>query len=218
MPSLGVVPDSEPHKIETYQRTVFVDVDDTCLDVLGGLVQWLASMNRLKQATGKPIQDRDHLGDWLGIDNGLADLWSKEFASHTWQWGALKPFKDANRALQALKRHGYKITALAHCGGELPRVILRRANLELLFPGVFTDLFAMPDKNSFYPYMKDLDDAVCITASIRTATDTAQAGHAAYLFDQPWNRKYQDIRVRRFTNWIDIANNLMQSPATVLIN
>jgi hypothetical protein len=218
MPNLGVVADDEPNKIETYQRTIFVDVDDTCVDVLGGFVNWLAVMNRLKKVTGQSIQDRDRLGDWLGIDDGLANLWVKEFVNHSWQWGALKSIKDANRALQALKRHGYKLTALAHCGNELHRVILRRANLELLIPNVFTDLFSMPEKNSFYPYMKDLDDAVCITASIKTAQDTAQAGHSAYLLDQPWNRNYQDLRVRRFNNWIDIANTLIQSPATVLIN
>lgn len=218
MPSLEVVPEDEPPKLETYQRTIFVDVDDTCLDVLGGFIHWLATMNRLKRATNKSIKDRDHLGEWLGIDDGLANLWTKEFANHSWQWGALKPFKDSNRALQAIRRHGYKIIALAHCGSELHRVILRRANLELLFPGVFNDLFAMPDRNSFYPYMKDLEDAVCITASIRTAADTAQAGHAAYLLDQPWNRNYHKLSMRRFNNWVDLANTLIQSPSTVLIN
>ncbi len=218
MPNLGVVAEDNPNIIETLQRTIFVDVDDTCLDVLGGFVQWLAQQNRLKKVTGKSIKNRDQLGDWLGIDEGLANLWLKEFVHHSWQWGALKYIKDSNRALQALKRHGFRLVALAHCGNELHRVVLRRANLELLFPGVFNELFAMPDNNSFYPYMKDLDDAVCITASIRTATDTATAGHVAYLLDQPWNREFQNLSVRRFSNWIDMANILIQTPSTILVN
>jgi hypothetical protein len=218
MPNLGIAPEDNPLTIESYQRTLFVDVDDTCLDVLGGLVQWLAQMNRLKQVTGKPITDREHIGDWLGIDEGLAQLWVKEFTNHTWQWGALRAVKDSNRALQALKKQGWKIVALAHSGNDLHRAVLRRANLELLFPGVFSDLFAMPLAASFYPYMKDIDDAVCITASIRTAKDTADAGHVAYMLDQPWNRDFQNLAVKRFANWIDIANTLMKSPARILIN
>lgn len=218
MPNLGVVPENKPLTIETYQRTLFVDVDDTCLDVLGGLVHWLAQMNRLKHISSNPIKDRENLGEWLGIDEGLAQLWVKEFTNHTWQWGALRAIKDSNRSLQALRKQGWKMVALAHSGTDLHRAVLRRANLELLFPSVFTDLFAMPLTSSFYPYMKDIEDAVCITASARTAKDTADAGHVAYLLDQPWNREFHDLAVKRFANWIDIANTLMKSPSTILIN
>lgn len=218
IPNLGIVAEELTNTVESYQRTLFIDVDDTCLDTLGGFVRWLAQMNRLKSPSRNPIKDREHLGEWLGIDSGLAALWMKEFENYTWQWGALQPIANGHTALQALKKQGWKIVALAHGVSELPRAVLRRANLELLYPGIFTDLFSMPAVASFYPYMKDQEDAVCVTASIRTATDTAEAGHSAYLLDQPWNRDFQDIRVKRFSNWIDVANTLMKSPPTILIN
>ena len=218
IPSLGVPFEENNTAVESYQRTLFVDVDDTCLDVLGGFVRWLAQMKRLKSVSGNVIQDREHLGEWLGIDEGLATLWMKEFENYTWQWGALQPITAGLPALQMLKKQGWKIVALAHGVTELPRAVLRRANLELQYPGIFTDLYSMPDGTSFYPYMKDQEDAVCVTASIRTATDTAQAGHSAYLLDQPWNRRFQDMRVKRFSNWIDVVNTLMKSPPTILIN
>jgi len=205
-------------KAETYRRTIFVDVDDTCLDVLGGFVRWLGQMNRLKAATGLSIKNRNVLGEWLGIDEGLAALWLKEFENHTWQWGALRPIPSSQQSLHLIRRQGWKIVALAHGITEFPRAVLRRANLEILFPGVFTDMYTMPDGASFYPYMKDQEDAICITASIRTANDTAQAGHSAYLLDQAWNRDLQDLRIRRFTNWINITNALTKSAPTMQIN
>lgn len=218
IPSLGVVPEEYNTTVESYQRTLFVDIDDTCLDVLGGFVRWLAQMNRLKSPSRNPIQNREHLGEWLGIDEGLAVLWGKEFENHTWQWGALQALPNSQRALSALKKQGWKIVALAHGVTELPRAVLRRANLELQYPGIFTDLYSVPANTSFYPYMKGQEDAVCVTASIRTATDTAEAGHSAYLLDQPWNKSFQDLRVKRFPNWIEVANTVMKSPPTILIN
>lgn len=212
------VDDNNSIKIETYQRTLFVDVDDTCLDLIGGFVCWLGQMNRLKKVTGLSLKDRTNLGPWLGINDDLSALWTKEFESQSWQWGALRPITNSQQALKAIKRQGWKIVALAHGITDLNRALLRRANLELLFPNIFTDMYTMPAAASFYPYMKDQEDAVCITASIKTALDTAQAGHAAYLYDQPWNREARNLRIKRFPNWIEINNALMKTSPTILTN
>ena len=58
---------------------LFVDVDDTCLELLGGFIQWLNKLGRLKGYTpGKVIQDRSNLHDWLNIPEPLMNTWMNE--------------------------------------------------------------------------------------------------------------------------------------------
>lgn len=212
--------ESQEHQpIQTYQRTLYIDVDDTCLDVLGGYVRWLASLSRIKKSLrGQPLLDREHLGDWLGVDQDLSELWFKEFTNHTWQWGALPSILNAGDALASLKKQGWHMVALAHGANEMARAQLRRANLEMLFPNVFRDQFLIPLGGSFYPYMRDHDDAVCVTASIRTARDAVQAGHSCYLIERSWSKHFNDISVVKKPNWESLIITLFQTQPAMVIS
>lgn len=209
---------TEQHSIQSYQRTLYIDVDDTCLDVLGGYVRWLAIMGRIrKNFKAGPLEDRDQLGAWLGVDQNLSELWFKEFVNQTWQWGALPSILNAEGALAGLKKQGWHMVALAHGPNEMARAQLRRANLEMLFPNVFRDQFLIPLGGSFYPYMRDHEDAVCVTASIRTARDAVEAGHSCYLIERSWARNFNDISVVKKPNWESLVITLFQTqPAHVI--
>ncbi len=198
-------------KSSKYRRTIFVDVDDTCLNTTESFIRWLSDMNRVKRVKTPVPTDINKLGEWLGVEQSLAEHWLKEFNNHTWQWGALRPLLGAEKVLPMIKAQGWNMIAFAHGNGELARAQMRRANLELLFPGIFGDLTQAQNGASFYPYMREHDDAICVTASIKTAHDTAQAGHLAWMIKHPWNRGAPDLTIRRFGDWHQILEALTQT-------
>ena len=198
------LPDNE------YENKLIIDIDDTCIDTLTAFVKWLSSLGRLKNITGNVITNREHLGEWLNVPEVLADLWMKEFCEYSWQWGALYPMLGAESVLCDLADQDWCIVGYSKSSSDMHRAILRRANLELLFPGVFNELYIVSRTTNLYPMLKGHDDAVCVTSIESTARAAAQAGHATYLLDQPWNRGFTDISVRRFSNWEEIQSALLK--------
>lgn len=169
-------------------------------------------MGRLKNVAGNKITNRDHLGAWLNVPEELADLWLKEFCEFTWEWGALYPCLGAEKVLPSLSQAGWTIVGYSRAVNELSRATLRRANLELIFPNVFNELYVVNRTVNLYPMLKEHDVAVCVTANELTALASAQAGHATYLLTQPWNREFSDLSVRRFNHWNEIYHVLRQTP------
>lgn len=184
---------------------LIIDIDDTCVDTLTAFVKWLGSHDRLKNVDGNKITNRDHLGDWLGITEELADLWVKEFSEQSWQWGALYPCNGADQHLRHLHAQGWHIVGYSRASTDMHRAILRRANLELLFPNVFDELYVVSRARNLYPMFKEHDNAICITSVESVARTSASAGHATYLITQPWNQTVSDFSIRRFNNWGEIA-------------
>jgi hypothetical protein len=186
-------------------RKLIIDLDDTCVDTLTAFVKWLASLQRLKNVEGNRITNREHLGHWLNIPDDLAELWMAEFTEHSWQWGALYPMLGAEKVLPQLVQEGWVLIAYTKASKELHRATLRRANLELLFPGVFKELYVVPRNSNLYPLLKEHEYAVCVTSTESTARSCAQAGHATYMINQPWNVEFSDLSARKFSNWHEIA-------------
>lgn len=189
---------------------LFVDVDDTCLELLGGFIQWLNKLGRLKGYTpGKVIKDRGNLHDWLNIPEPLMNTWMNEYTRYSWEWGALNGRADAAEAFKVFRYYGWRIIGVGHGSSTVDRAILRRANLELVYPGVFEDYFIAPSDKSFYPYMRDYDDPICITSVVKYAEDMVSAGHITFLLRQPWNKEHKDLRIKLFNNWKEICDNIM---------
>jgi hypothetical protein len=193
-----------------YENKLIIDIDDTCIDTLTGFVKWLSSHGRLKNVAGNVITSREHLGNWLSVPDELADLWMKEFCEHSWQWGALYPMFGAEKALGELADNDWYIVGYSKSSKDMHRATLRRANLELLFPGVFNELYVVPRETNLYPMLKEHESAVCVTATESTARASAQAGHITYLLKQPWNIGFSDISVRKFEHWNDILQVLRE--------
>lgn len=189
---------------------LFVDVDDTCLELLGGLVMWLNKLNRLKDyKPGKIIKDRSNLHDWLNIPEPLMNTWKHEFTAYSWEWGALNGRADASEAFKVFRYYGWRVIGVGHGASTVDRAVLRRANLELVYPGVFEDYFIAPGDKSFSPYMRDYEDPICITSVVKYAKDMVDAGHITFLLKQPWNKEHKDIRIKSFDNWKQICDNIM---------
>ena len=198
------------------ENLIIVDIDDTCLDTVSGFIKWLGKHNRLGKVTGTSITSRTLLGDWLGVSDDLATHWMKDFCERSWEWGALYPTKEAQPTISDLYNEDWNFIAISRGASTMDRGTLRRANLELMFPGIFEELYTMPMGANAYPLIKDYAPSICITADISVAVASAQAGHITYLIDQPWNREYNDLSVRRFNNWTEIfeaLNNLQQNLA-----
>jgi hypothetical protein len=190
------------------ENLIIVDLDDTCLDTLSGFIKWLGKHNRLSTAAANPITSRSLLGDWLGISDDLATHWMRDFCERSWEWGALYPVKQAQQIIPELYLNDWNFIAISRGASTIDRGTLRRANLELIFPGMFEEVYAMPMGANVYPLIKDYSPAICITADIPVAVASAQAGHITYLLDQPWNRDYNNLSVRRFNTWEEIAHAL----------
>jgi hypothetical protein len=191
-----------------YENKLIIDIDDTCVDTLTAFVKWLASLQRLKNVIGNKITNREHLGDWLNVPEELGDLWMKEFCEYSWQWGALYPMLGAEKILNNLSDAGWYIVGYSKSSADMHRATLRRANLELLFPNVFNELYVVNRTANLYPMLKEHEEAVFVTATESSARAGAQAGHATYLLTQPWNQDFSDISVRRFNNWQEIQQVL----------
>lgn len=190
-------------------RKLIIDIDDTCIDTLTGFVKWLASLDRLKGVEGNKITNREKLGHWLNVPDDLADLWMGEFCESSWQWGALFPAQAAEQVLKHFPTNGWTVVGYSRASKDMHRAILRRANLELLFPGVFSELYVVPRTANLYPLLLGHDDAVCVTSTESVARASAQAGHVTYLINQPWNYSFSDISVRKFNNWKEIGIELL---------
>lgn len=190
-------------------RKLIIDVDDTCVDTLTGLVKWLSGLNRLKNVSGNVIAHREKLGPWLNIPENLAEIWLKEFCEQSWEWGALLPCLMAEKALPMLRQHEWQVVGYSKSSSDMHRAVLRRANLELLFPGVFHKLYVMNRSAPFNSIIKENEVSVFVTALESTALTGAEAGHITYLLDQPWNRDFHNISVRKFNNWLEIAEVLL---------
>lgn len=190
-------------------RKLIIDLDDTCIDTLTGFVKWLSTLDRLKGVAGNKISNREHLGHWLNIPDDLADLWMNEYCEHSWQWGALLPLLGAEKVLKYFPLNGWTVVGYSKASKDMHRAILRRANLELLFPGVVTELYVVPRNTNLYSLLLEHDDAVCVTSTESAARASAQAGHATYLINQPWNTNFSDISARKFNNWHDIGKELL---------
>jgi hypothetical protein len=187
---------------------LIIDIDDTCVDTLTAFVKWLANLDRLSNVSSEKISNRENLGSWLGVSDEHANLWLKEFTEYSWQWGATLPCLGAEKVLSRIKQQGWHIIAFSRASKDMHRAILRRANLELLFPGIFNDVYVVQKDDNFYPILKNYDYSVVVTALESTAISSAQAGHATFLMNQPWNHEFSDIRIRKFKNWLDIETAL----------
>jgi hypothetical protein len=197
------------------ENVLIIDIDDTCVDTLSSFIKWLATLGRLKKIEiGRVIEDRENLGDWLGIPNELVALWLKEFNEYSWQWGAMHPCLLAEKVLPTLANNGWHIIGYSKATSELSRSVLRRANLELLFPGVFKELFVVKRDANIYSMLKEYDDAICVTSTISGAQASAQVGHATYLMQHPWNSNFSGLSARKFKNWKSIEEVLLKIPAT----
>jgi hypothetical protein len=183
---------------------IIVDVDDTCLDTISGFVKWLAKYNRLEHVTGTQIKSRENLGPWLGVDDSLADNWMRDFCERTWEWGTLMPSKDSLNGIKRLQALDFNFIAFSRTSSDINRGTLKRANIEIIYPGVFEELYMLGLHANPYPLLIDFKSAICITANETVAKASAQAGHITYLLDQPWNREFNDMSVRRFNNWEEI--------------
>jgi hypothetical protein len=190
------------------ENLIIVDIDDTCLDTVSGFIKWLSKHNRLGKVTGSAITSRNLLGDWLGVSDDLATHWMRDFCERSWEWGALYPTKEAQPAIADLYNSDWNFIAVSRGASTIDRGTLRRANLELMFPGIFEELYTMPMGANVYPLIKDYAPSICITADIAVAVASAEAGHITYLIDQPWNREYNNLSVRRFNNWSEILKAL----------
>ena len=193
---------------EDLPRKLIIDLDDTCVDTLTAFVKWLSNFGRLKNVEGNRITSREHLGTWLNVPNELADLWMTEFCESSWQWGAVYPLLGAEQVLGKLVQQGWVLVGYSKSSNEMSRAILRRANMELLFPGVFRELYVVPRTQDLYPLLKQHDYAVCVTSTELVARSSAQAGHATYMIRQPWNQDFSDLSVRKFNNWLEIEQAL----------
>jgi len=190
-------------------RKLIIDIDDTCVDTLTGFVKWLASLDRLKGVEGNRISNREKLGHWLNVPDDLADLWMNEYCEYTWQWGALLPMLGAEQVLRHFPANGWTVVGYSKASKDMHRAVLRRANLELLYPGIFRELYVVPRNANLYPLLLEHDDAVCVTSTESVAKASAQAGHATYLINQPWNFNFADISVRKFNDWKEIGKELL---------
>ena len=190
------------------ENLIIVDIDDTCLDTISGFIKWLGKHNRLGTVTGNPFVSRSLMGDWLGVTDDLATHWMRDFCERSWEWGALYPIKESQKAVIDLYNNDWNFIGITRGASTIDRGTLRRANLELIFPGMFEELFTMPLGANVYPLIKDYAPSICITADVPVAVASAQAGHITYLIDQPWNREYNDLSVRRFNSWSEIVDAL----------
>jgi len=190
------------------ENLIIVDIDDTCLDTISGFIKWLGKHNRLATVSGNAITSRSLMGDWLGITDDLATHWMRDFCERSWEWGTLLPTKQSQQVISDLYSNDWNFIGITRGASTIDRGVLRRANLELMFPGMFEELYAMPMGANVYPLIKDYSPAICITAEVAVATASAQAGHITYLIDQPWNREFNDLSVRRFKSWNEIYQAL----------
>lgn len=201
------------------ENILIIDIDDTCIDTLSSFIKWLASLGRLKNIEiGRVIADRENLGDWLGMPNELVALWFKEFCEYSWQWGATHPCLQAEKVLPNLSKNGWYIVGYSKASSDLSRSILRRANLELLFPDVFDELFVLKRDANVYSLLKDYDDAICVTSTVSGAQASAQVGHATYLMQHPWNSNFSDLSARKFKNWKSIEEVLLKNTSNTINN
>lgn len=183
---------------------IIVDLEDTVLDTMSGFVKWLGKHNRLSHITGNALTSRDNLGSWLGVDDSLAANWMREFCEQTWEWGALYPYQDSRKVISQLHKDGWDFVGVARGSAKVDRGTLRRANLELTFPGIFSELYCMNAETNVYPLLKDFSQVIFITANEGVALTSANAGHITYLLDQPWNREFNNLSVKRFKSWEEI--------------
>jgi hypothetical protein len=189
---------------EGIDNLIIVDLEDTVLDTMSGFVKWLGKHNRLTNITGKSLTSRDEMGSWLGVDDSLAANWMREFCEQSWEWGALHPYLDSQKVIPALVKCGWDFIGVARGSSKVDRGTLRRANLELTFPRVFTELYAMSTETNIYPLLKDFSQIIFITANEHVALTSANAGHITYLLDQPWNKEFNNLAVKRFSSWEEI--------------
>jgi hypothetical protein len=197
---------------DNVENLIIVDIDDTCLDTLTGFIKWLGKHNRLGLVGSNAITSRTLLGDWLGVTDDLATHWMKDFCERSWEWGALYPMKEAIKVIPELRQRSWSFIAVSRGSSNIDRGVLRRANLELMFPGMFEELYSMPLGANMYPLIKDYAPSIFITADSAAAVASAQAGHITYLMDQPWNRDYKDLSAKRFDNWLEIFKALDNLP------
>jgi hypothetical protein len=197
---------------DNVEKLIIVDIDDTCLDTLTGFITWLNKHNRLGAVSGAAIASRSMLGDWLGVTDDLATHWMKDFCERSWEWGALYPIKESIKVITELRVRGWSFIAISRGSSNIDRGTLRRANLELMFPGMIDELYSMPLAANIYPLIKDYAPSIFITADSSAAVASAQAGHITYLLDQPWNRDYNELSAKRFNNWTEIFKALDNLP------
>jgi hypothetical protein len=117
----------------------------------------------------------------------------------------------SEQIIPKLAQDGWVIIGYTKSSNEMHRATLRRANLELIMPGVFKELYVVSRHANLYPLLKEHEYAVCVTSTESTAQASVHAGHATYIIKQPWNNEFSDISVRKFNNWAEIAQALSKT-------
>lgn len=184
---------------------IVTDIDGVCLDYVEGFIEWVEEEYGW---TINPQSERDtyNMSSWFHKAEPIADntrgmhfkfMNTEEFIRLITEFNnyprCLKPIKDSQEALAALKAQGHTIIALSSFGGSHATQEFRKAYLRVLFPGVFDDIILLDLGACKKEALAELNADYFIEDHKDHAETGAGLGIFTFLIRTSYNKGAQDV-------------------------
>lgn len=198
------------------QKVVVFDCDEILLDHLGGFRGWLAKKHGIICKSDYP--DKYDLSEWMGVeDANEVRTYLREFNQESYEFGLLKPLYDYIPNYVSALRHTLpdaKFAVLTKSGTMGHGEVLRRVNIENVFPGVFDEIHIVEMYESKRGALHKLQvkyDVVCLVDDYIENIETAiELGIHGIMLECHHNKQYKDREDFYYTNsWGGVMHNVI---------
>jgi len=171
---------------------ILTDIDDVCLDWLGGFIYYAEHMLGRK-LEGRP--DTWDLDAWLGVAKGEGDKMVHNFNHDAWEFGCLPAIAFAEMLLPRFVEKGIKIIGITSCSTSQQCQFLRKANLfHSIGKDIFSEVHFLPlktTKRGVLAQFKDEDVIAWVEDKAESAMDGKDFGYQNFLVRRAHNRDFE---------------------------
>lgn len=185
-------------------KVIITDIDGVVLNWEERFHEW---MDKLGHERVSGYEELYGIHNIYNIPNAL-DLVRQFNASAA--IGFLDPFRDSAQVFYQLRRKGYLFVGVTAMGTDHYAKLLRKINIDRLFPGMFTDVHFVDLHESKKEILTDLSkqfpNAIWVEDYPDNAKTGAKLGMSTFLMNHRYNREYDEQKhgIVRVHNWNEI--------------
>ena len=178
-------------------KLVIFDCDEILLDHLGALGEFVKKNYNITPKTTHPIEYG--LVDWLGVSQCEVQEILRVFNEESYEFGLLKALDPyAPGLIKAIQYGipGVKFAVLTKSGTHGHGEVLRRVNIEHVYPEQFDEVHIIEmneSKSEVLSNLKDRYDVICLVDDyIQNIEDAIDLGIPGVMLSRPHNQEYKD--------------------------
>lgn len=198
------------------QKVIVFDCDEILLDHLGGLRDWLKKKYGIITKSDYPSEY--DLTEWMGVnDQSEVRKYLEEFNQKSYEFGLLKPINESVPNYLSALRYTLpdaKFAVVTKSGTIGHGDVLRRVNIENVFPNIFDEVHIVEmyeSKRGVLHKLQTKYDVVCLVDDYIANIETAVSmGIHGIMLECHHNKEFKDRQDFHYTDhWGGIIHNVI---------